>query len=76
MKYLSQLPTQRPENPFLASLRNEHYVILAVPSRVSPDFERTDSALPPPTEHVHGHGISQWLTIELDFVQCGPGILT
>jgi len=35
MKYFSELPTQRAEYPLLAPLRDEHHVILAVPSRVA-----------------------------------------
>jgi hypothetical protein len=35
VKYFSKLAPQRAENPFLPSLRDEHHVILAVPSRVA-----------------------------------------
>lgn len=35
MKQLAQVTTQRPEYPFLAALRDEHHVVLAVPSRVA-----------------------------------------
>jgi hypothetical protein len=35
MKYFPELPAQRAEYLLLAPLRDEHYVILAVPSNVT-----------------------------------------